>query len=105
MSVVYRVDKFVVPDQAGEEFWSPVRRTHLVLRDQPGFVADSLLEQSAGPGRCNAVTMVQWQSAGAVEAAKPAVIDAHAAVSFDPVAFFDSVGISSDLGNYGDVAR
>ena len=52
MSVVYRVDKFVVPDQAREEFWSHVRRTHLVLRDQPGFIADYLLEQIAGPGRC-----------------------------------------------------
>ena len=58
-----------------------------------GLVADYLLEQIAGPGRCNAVTMVQWQSADAMEAAKPAVIDAHAAVSFAPVACFDSVGI------------
>ena len=98
-------DKFAVPDQAREEFCSPARRTHLVLRDQPGLVADYLLEQIAGPGRCNAVTMVQWQSADAMEAAKPAVIDAHAAVSFAPVACFDSVGISSGLGNYEDAAR
>ncbi|NHU48127.1 hypothetical protein [Rhodococcus sp. A14] len=51
------------------------------------------------------MTMVQWQSADAMEAAKPAVIDAHAAVSFAPVACFDSVGISSGLGNYEDAAR
>ncbi len=58
MPIVYRIDKFVVPEPAREEFWRHVRRTHEVLRRQAGFLDDALLEQQSGPGRFNAVTIV-----------------------------------------------
>lgn len=75
MSAVYRVDKFRAPDDVGEEFWAH--------------------EEADPPGRFNALTIVGWQSAEALEAAKPAVGDAHAAVRFDPAAFLASAGISA----------
>ena len=40
----YRIDRFVVPDAARAEFIGRVRMTHAVLRQQPGFVRDALLE-------------------------------------------------------------
>jgi len=50
---IYRVDKFVVPSTAREEFLHKVRRTHAVLKAQPGFLQDFVLEQSSGPGEFN----------------------------------------------------
>lgn len=58
---IYRVD-FVVPDHAREEFINRVRRTHELLRTQPGFLQDFVLEQSSGPGEFNFVTVVEWES-------------------------------------------
>ena len=56
-TVILRFTKWdmdgVVPHAAREEFLSRVRDTHRVLRRQPGFIRDALLEQVAGPGRFN----------------------------------------------------
>jgi hypothetical protein len=41
---IFRVDKFVVPANAREEFLGKVRATHAVLKTQPGFVRDAILE-------------------------------------------------------------
>lgn len=54
---IYRVDKFSVPQAAKDEFLKRVRDTHHVLRRQPGFIRDTLLEQVAGPGQFNIVTI------------------------------------------------
>jgi len=40
---IYRVDKFVVPDRAREEFIHNVRNTHELLRTLPGFLQDFVL--------------------------------------------------------------
>ena len=37
---VYRVDKFVVPNDAREEFLQKARQTHALLKAQPGFLQD-----------------------------------------------------------------
>ena len=59
---IFRVDKFVVPRSARDEFLSRVKVTHEVLRRQPGFVRDNLLEQFSGPGEFNIVTIAEWES-------------------------------------------
>ena len=105
MAVVYRVDKFEVPDEFRDEFWTHVGRTHAVLRKQPGFVEDVLLEKESGPGRLNVVTMVKWSSADDMGPAKVAVEYAHEAAGFDLAAFFARTGIDADLANYIEVER
>ena len=66
--MVYRVDKFVVPESAREEFLTKIRETHELLRRQPGFVRDAILEQIAGPGRFNIVTVAEWEDQSAIDA-------------------------------------
>lgn len=100
MAVMYRIDKFVVPEQAREQFWTNVRRTHSVLRDQPGFLDDILLEKHSGSGRFNVVTVVRWSSADDLAAARTAVEHAHQRAGFRPAEFFEQAGIEADLGNY-----
>jgi heme-degrading monooxygenase HmoA len=97
---IYRVDKFVVPDAAREEFLGRVRSTHQLLKAQPGFVRDVVLEQSSGPGRFNFVTVVEWQSQAAMEAAKAVVMAAHAKSGFNPQELFARLGIETDIANY-----
>ncbi|MGN9812775.1 antibiotic biosynthesis monooxygenase family protein [Micromonospora sp. BQ11] len=103
MPVVYRVDKFVVPDHARDEFWGHVSRTHEILRKQPGFLDDALLERHSGPGRFNAVTIVRWSSADDLPAARSAVEAAHQAAGFAPRDFFERAGIEPDVANYAEI--
>lgn len=97
---VYRVDKFMVPDGAREEFLARVKATHEVLRRQPGFLRDFLLEQSGGPGAFNIVTMAEWESQAAVEQAKEAVGALHRQLGFNPHELMARLGIHADLANY-----
>ena len=100
---VYRVDKFVVPVAGRNEFIGRVRRTHEVLRSQPGFLKDFVLEQSAGPGEFNFVTVVEWASQAVIENARSAVMAMHADDNFDPHEMYVRLGIKADVATYTQV--
>lgn len=97
---VFRIDKFVVPPLAMDEFAARVRQTHELLRRQPGFVRDLILEQASGPGEFNVVTMVEWQAQEAIDKARPVVMAMHESHGFDPQALMKRLGIRADIGNY-----
>jgi heme-degrading monooxygenase HmoA len=100
---IYRVDKFVVPDRAREEFIHNVRNTHELLRTLPGFWQDFVLEQSSGPAEFNFVTIVEWDGVASLENARAAVMARHKQMNFDPQEMFARLGIRADLGNYRQI--
>lgn len=97
---VYRVDKFIVPAEARAEFIAKVRTTHDLLRRQPGFLQDFILEQESGPGEFNFVTLVEWAGPEYIAAARTAVQELHREMNFNPQELFARLGIKADLGNY-----
>jgi heme-degrading monooxygenase HmoA len=102
---VFRVDKFVVPAHAREEFLDKVHATHAVLRTQPGFVRDAILEQSSGPSEFNFVTIVEWENSNAIDGARRAVAALHQRMNFDAQAMISRFGIRADIANYKRVER
>ena len=100
----FRVDKFVVPAAAREEFLVNVMMTHKLLEAQDGFINHKVLEQVAGPGEFNFVTIAQWESADVVERVRAAVAAAHKAANFDPQEMFARLGIRADMASYKPVA-
>lgn len=96
----YRVDRFVVPDQALEEFLSRVRQTHELLRAQPGFLQDLLLEQASEPGKRNVITVVEWESEEAIAAAKAKVQSMQRKANFNPQELIARLGIRAEIANY-----
>jgi heme-degrading monooxygenase HmoA len=97
---IYRVDKFIVPDDARSEVIGKLRATHALLKEQPGFVQDFVLAQLSGPGEFNFVTIVEWESQEAVEDARSAVMALHREMNFDPQEVFARLHIKADLANY-----
>ncbi|KPH08812.1 antibiotic biosynthesis monooxygenase [Rhizobium acidisoli] len=100
----FRVDKFVVPAAAREEFLVNVMMTHKLLEAQDGFIDHKVLEQVAGPGEFNFVTIAQWESAEVVERVRATVAAAHKAANFDPQEMFARLGIRADMASYKPVA-
>ena len=100
----FRVDKFVVPAAAREEFLVNVMMTHKLLEAQDGFIDHKVLEQVAGPGEFNFVTIAQWESADVVKHVRAAVAAAHKAANFDPQEMFARLGIRADMASYKPVA-
>lgn len=97
---VFRVDKFIVPMAARSTFIAKLRETHELLRRQPGFVRDFILEQASGPGKYNVVTLVEWADQASIEAAKAAVIDMQSRTRFNPREMFTKLNITADLATY-----
>lgn len=101
---VYRVDRFTVPAQARDAFLEKVNATHELLRTQPGFIRDFLIERDRGPDGYDILTFVEWESAAAIERAKEAVAERHEEAGFDPRKMFVRLGIEADRANYRPVA-
>lgn len=97
---IYRVDKFFVPDHAKEEFLSRVRETHELLRTLPGFVSDVVVEKTAGNSSFNYVTIAEWETQEAIEAAKREIDAMREKNHFNPQEMLDRLGIQADLANY-----
>lgn len=100
LTTVYRVDKFIVPKNARDEFLSRILETHRILRVQPGFLQDSILEQTDGPGKYNIVTVAEWKSQEAIDSAKKVVQEEHAKNGFSPQQTMERLGIQADIANY-----
>jgi heme-degrading monooxygenase HmoA len=97
---IYRVDKFVVPSQALNEFVTKVQETPQALRTVEGFVQDFILEQVDGSGEFNVVTIVIWESAKSLEKAKQAVKAKHEAMNLNPREMYVRLGIKADIATY-----
>jgi heme-degrading monooxygenase HmoA len=100
---IYRVDKFIVPDHAREEFMRRVRDTHELLRTLPGFLQDFVLEQSSGPGEFNFVTSVEWDGVESVENAKAFAMAMQKEMNFNPQEMWARLEIKTDLANYRQI--
>jgi heme-degrading monooxygenase HmoA len=102
---VYRIDKFVVPNQAREEFLSNVLKTHQLLKVQPGFIQGLILEQPAAEGEFNILTLVEWSDENAVEKAREVVLAMHKETGFNPQEARARLGIKVEPGSYKMVLR
>jgi hypothetical protein len=101
----YRIDRFVVPDAARGEFLGRVRMTHAVLRQQPGFVRDALLEHPGeAPGESVIVTIAEWRNLAVTSTARAAVQALHIRENFNPQELMARLGIRAELGSYHPLA-
>lgn len=102
---VYRLDRFVVPPAARDEFLTRVGQTHEILRRQAGFLQDFLLERPGEGGATIVVTMVEWESQDTVDRVVPIVQAAHREMGFNPKETIARLGVTAELGIYQPVAR
>lgn len=102
----YRIDRFVVPDGARAEFIGRVRMTHAVLRQQPSFVRDALLEHPGEkPGESVILTIAEWRNQAVTAGARAAVAALHIREKFDPQELMARLGIRAELGTYRPLAE
>jgi hypothetical protein len=102
---VYRLDRFVVPAAARDEFLMRVGQTHKILRKQWGFIQDFLLERPGEDGATIIVTMVEWDSQETVDRVVPIVQAAHREIGFSPKETIARLGVTAEIGIYQTIGR
>ena len=97
---MYRLDKFIVPNNAREEFLARVKATHQILNEQPGFIQDFLLEQPVDENTFALATLVEWENSSFIESARAVVKEMHQETGFNAQETIARLGIRAELGNY-----
>lgn len=97
---LFRVDRFTVPAPAAAVFLDRVQRIQSLLDPQPGCRQNLVLTQAGEDGAVRVITVVEWESAAAMSAARTWVQRRYADEGFDPAAFMRQLGVEADLGLY-----
>lgn len=101
---VVRVNSFSVPNDARDEFMRLVERTHEVIRKQPGYIDDLILERNSGPGPFNLITILQFENENVLQPVIAAVARSDAEAGIDRQALSRRLGVESTIGFYTPVA-
>lgn len=97
---VYRVDRFIVPNTAREEFISRVKMTHNLLKTLPGFVQDLILEQDPGDDEFVLITLVEWENSSWIANAKSVVSSMQQQAGYNPQELIARLKIKAELGYF-----
>jgi hypothetical protein len=101
----YRLDRFVVPSAVRAEFLEIIAATHAVLKVQPGFEQDFIIEQHLPDQKVAIATLVEWRDESCTVNARTAVADLHRRIGFDKQQFLARNGIIAEFGAYTPVIR
>lgn len=96
---IYKIDRLTVPGEAIPAFAARLRRIQEALQTQPGCLQNLVLAGAiSGDGGRDFVTVVEWESEAAFNAARLAIQQRYSTEGFDPTAFMQQLGVSANLG-------
>ncbi len=101
---IFRIDSFAVPAQSRGRFLAQLEDTKAFLGQQRGCLQNHVLEYQSGADRFNMVTVVEWESKDAFEAAKSAMMAKRRDSGFNPEHFLETLGVEANMTNYAAVA-
>ena len=96
----FRVDRFVVPQQAMPMFLARLQETQRRLDELPGCRQNVVLKRAGESGDAEVVTIVEWASTEAMQHAKSAMQARYELEGFDPASFMNSLGVQADMGTW-----
>lgn len=94
------IDKFIVPNEAKEEFNTRLNRSLDLLKTIPGLVETTAYEQTGGDGEFNFVTTAVWESEKALKNARKIVKAEYQKEGFEPQEMFERLNIKMDRAVY-----
>ena len=96
----FRVDRFAVPNDVLESFMARLRITQRLLDECEGCRQNLVLLGAVEGDSVGVVTIVEWASGPAMEAAKATMHAHYAREGFEPAAFIRQLGVRADIGSY-----
>lgn len=104
-TTLFRVDKFIVPAAARDEFLDQVSRTGALLGTLDGCLQSHILEQRSRSGDVSIVTIVEWDRAESIERARAEVLALQRRMGVDPREMLARLGIRADMASYSQAGR
>ena len=101
----FRIDSFIVPDAAREEFEAAMRRNMEFLRTLAGFRGHVVFEKREGDSSYNLVTIAAWENREVVARARDEVRAYYQRIGFDMAATLKRWGVTLVRADYEAPAR
>ena len=101
---VFRIDRFVVPAAARDQFLGRVMATRDFLATLDGCLQNVVLEEEQTVENSRILTIVEWRDDRAFEAAKAAAAERYRAIGFKPAELIAQLGVKPEFGNYRPAA-
>ena len=94
------IDKFIVPQNAKQEFVERMNINRNFIKDLPGFVEDKVYERVDEQGNLIVVTVAVWKNEEAIKKAKEAVQAEYKKQNFNMPEMLKRLDITIDRGIY-----
>tara|TARA_Y100000815_G_scaffold222942_5_gene209875 strand:+ start:6939 stop:7286 length:348 start_codon:yes stop_codon:yes gene_type:complete len=100
---LYRIDRFTVPERARDAFLERLVFIRDFLQGQPGCLYNRIGEARQEDGSLAMVTIVEWSTREAMNAARGEARAFYEKTGFDPGSFMTALGIEPDFGLFADI--
>ncbi len=94
------IDKFLVPQNAVQEFSERMSINRNFIKKLPGFIADNAYERTDEQGNLIVITVAIWKNEDAIRKAKEAVQAEYKREGFDMQGMLKRLNIIIDRGMY-----
>ena len=94
------IDRFVVPEKARQEFAERMSINRNFIKNQPGFIEDTVYERYDQEGNLICVTVAVWANEEAIKKARAAVQTEYQKQGFNIQAMLERLHITMDRGVY-----
>jgi hypothetical protein len=99
-NLYFRIDNFVVPDAAREEFVAAMHRNLAFIKARQGFLGHVVFEKTGGPTAFNIATIAVWENKEAADKASVEVRAYYQKIGFDMTATIARWGVKAEIGTF-----
>lgn len=97
------IDRFIVPTNSKQEFIERMNINRAFIKTLPGFIKDTAYESEEEQGHFILITIAEWESQTALQAAKKAVQEAYKNEGFNPPTFMNNLGVVMERGLFREM--
>lgn len=97
------IDKFLVPENAVQEFKERTKLNMDFIRKQLGFIKEEAYERKDENGNLVYITVVIWENEAAIKKAKAVIQAEYKRQRFNPMEMMERLHIILDRGTYTEV--
>jgi heme-degrading monooxygenase HmoA len=99
------IDKFVIPQNAKQEFTERMNFNREFIKNLPGFLGDIAYEREDENGNAICITVATWENEDALNQAKVAVQAEYQRINFNPAELLSRLHITMERDTYQPVGN
>ncbi len=94
------IDKFLVPQEAIEEFTDRMNNNRNIVKNITGFLGDTVYKRTDENGKLVIINIAEWKDENSIANARVAIQTEYKKIGFDLSGFITRLNITMERGIY-----